>query len=134
MAAPSRVNRRSAAYLPTEKELQHSVIEGLERLGCVVIPLGAFRTRVKCPCGCGHWFFPPGGYGNGVAAPDLLVGREDMGLNLRGIELKAPGGMSLFGKVQPGHIRPEQQALADKGLISIAHSFDEVVAALQRRK
>lgn len=131
LAAPSRVNRRAAAFLPDEAAVQAVIVQGLGLRGFTVLELGKWKNKVCCPCGCGHWFFPIGGYGNSTGAMDLICGHPKLwGSRLLGLECKAPGGMSLFGKVPPGAVKPEQKVLAELGLTVIVHSFDEALAAV----
>jgi hypothetical protein len=48
------------------------------------------------------------------------------------VELKTPEAMTVFGHLPAGRVRPEQRALADLGLVYIATSLEDVLAAVAR--
>lgn len=132
--APSRVNRRAAACIANEAQTQDAIVELLQdRLGYTVKEIGRWRQQVMCPCGCGHWFTPHNGMPNSPGTPDLIVTHPRFVTKRPwwlAIECKAPGGRSLFGAIQPGRIRPEQQELVDAGMVAIAHSLEEALAVI----
>lgn len=128
--------RRAAARLQTEDQVQADVVRDLPRLGYKVLEVGKWRRKVQCPCGCGHWFYPTGGNST-VGTPDTFISHPSwqahFGVGIfQGIELKAPGGEGLLGKVAAGSVKPEQKELARLGFTSIAYSLDEVLALLER--
>lgn len=129
--------RRAAARLQTENEVQADVVRDLPRLGYKVLEIGKWHQRVKCPCGCGHWFVPRVGVPNTTGSPDTFIShpswQEHFGVGIfQGIELKAPGGEGLLGKVAAGSVKPEQKELARLGFTSIAYSLDGVLELLEK--
>lgn len=121
---------RQAARLPTEAQVQATIVEGLRLLGYVVLQLGRWRRQTQCPV-CDSWHTPRGGWGNETGTPDLLVGHPDWGNRWICLEVKAPGGRSLFGAVRPGRVRPEQAALVQAGVSTIVHSWEEALAVVK---
>lgn len=121
---------RHPVLLPSEAQVQSTIVEGLRMLGYTVLQLGRWRRQTQCPR-CGEWHTPRGGYGNEPGTPDLLVGRASWGNRWVALELKRPGGRSLLGTARRGAIRPEQRVLAEAGVVEIVTSWEEALAVVQ---
>jgi hypothetical protein len=111
--------------------LQDQIVQGLELLGYVVLQVGRWVRQTKCPH-CGRWSTPRGGHGNTPGSPDLLISHPRWGRApvWCAVELKTPEAMTVFGHLPAGRVRPEQRALADLGLVRIATSLEDVLAAV----
>ncbi|HXT34754.1 MAG TPA: hypothetical protein VN837_04175 [Chloroflexota bacterium] len=122
---------RRLARQPTEGQLQDQIVQGLAALGYVVLQVGRWVRQSKCPR-CGAWSTPRSGHGNTPGSPDLLISHPAWGAGpiWCAVELKTPAVATVFGRLAAGRVRPEQRALADLGLVRIATSLEEVLAAL----
>jgi hypothetical protein len=131
----SRVNRRADSHVATEAQTQDAIVEMLhDRLGWTVKEIGRWRQAVECPK-CHTRFVPHNGMPNTPGAPDLYVTHPRIITRFQApiwlaIECKAPGGRSLFGAIQPGRVRPEQQELVNAGMVALAHSVPEALAVV----
>lgn len=115
----------------SERALQSQIVAGLRYLGYVVLEIGAYRRRSRCPQ-CGAWSFAAGGYGNSTGAPDLLVSHAEWPAGLWvGLELKAPGGkLRTTRGGAPGYSQAELAAL---GRNVVCRSLEDALAALQAK-
>lgn len=128
----SRAVTRKMAYLPSESQLQDSIVDGLEMRGYTVMETGRWRYQVCCPCGCGHWFTPHTGMPNTTGCPDLYITRAGWGYGRWiGMELKAPGAVTLHGTIPPGRLKKAQKDLKALGVIVVVHSWEEAEAAIR---
>jgi hypothetical protein len=106
----------------SERELQRYVVQALQQRGYLVLQIGAFRVKNRCPS-CGKTN-PPRATGNTPGAPDLFVTRTDWPANTWvAIELKAPGG---------GVVSSEQRHLAQQQRILISDSLLEILEVLEK--
>jgi hypothetical protein len=122
---PRKPKRRqpSRALLVKESEAQSSIVELLERMACTVLVTNGRYLQAANPNH--HLQATPG-------VPDLLVTRDTWPTGCwLGLEVKAPeirSGDTVLQKA--GAVRPEQQALADRGRIVIVHDAAEAYKAL----
>jgi hypothetical protein len=68
--------RLAAPPGPSEKQRQQNIVDALAWCGYEVKRLGQIIKLQKCG-GCGHEFWPEGGYGNDPGVADLLVTHPD---------------------------------------------------------
>ena len=99
-----------------EALFQKQVIAFLSACGYTVIEVGKSRGKTQCPT-CKTYHYSSGWQGNTVGAPDLYVHRKEWSHLAVGIELKT----------EKGAVRKEQQAFADKGLVSICRNMEDVI-------
>jgi hypothetical protein len=88
---------------PTEADIVVQIQEGLRALGFIVLRVGQHRADLA---------------GTTAGTPDLFVGRSAWGNRWIGIEVKALGG----------RVRPSQKEMLLRGLVGVAHNFDEARA------
>ncbi len=99
----------------SEADVQATIIEGLLALGYTVETTS--RVRRRC-VHCGRW--SSGGDGASKGLADLMVGRESWGWMRMALEVK--------GSETP--LSPEQKELFDRGLIEVARSWEDAIAAV----
>lgn len=99
----------------SEADVQATIVEGLRALGYLVEITS--RQRRRCHH-CGRW--SGGGDGASKGLADLMVGRESWGWTRMALEVK--------GSDTP--LSPEQKELFDRGLIEVARSWEDAIAAL----
>lgn len=99
----------------SEADSQRTIIEGLRALGYHVEVTS--RVRRRCPR-CKQ--FSSGGDGASKGLADLMVGRDGWGPLRLALEVK--------GSHTP--LSPEQTDLRDRGLIEVAHSWEDAIAAV----
>lgn len=99
----------------SEDDVQATIIEGLRALGYHV----EVTSRQRRACSHCHKFSHRGdGSSKGLA--DLMVGRESWGWMRMALEVK--------GSETP--LSPEQTDLRDRGLIGVARSWEDAIAAV----
>ena len=99
----------------SEADVQATIVEGLRALGYHV----EITARQRRACSHCHKFSHRGdGSSKGLA--DLMIGRESWGWMRMDLEVK--------GSETP--LSPEQRELFDRGLIEVARSWEDAVAAV----
>ena len=127
----SQAQLRAALRQPSEKALQRDVVGFLrDDLRYTVMETGRPTKAARCPH-CRAYFHPDTGTANTPGCPDLYVAHSASGNVWRAIELKAPGAVSLLGRLAEGTIRPDQQALVDLGVSTIATSVSEALQLVE---
>lgn len=105
----------------TEDGIQTRIIQALSWLGHTALSTVHRWKRQTCPA-CGHTFWPKGGYGATKGIGDLLVAVPKRSPRLwLMLDVKKPGGK----------LSPEQQVLADKGLLFRVESEEEALEILK---
>jgi hypothetical protein len=100
----------------SEALFQKQVITLLSACGYTVIEVGKSRGKTKCPS-CNKYHYSTGWQGNTVGAPDLYIHKQEWHGIAIGIELKTPKGA----------VRKEQQELANKSVVTICRTLEDVV-------
>lgn len=112
--------RQSVALRETEAGLEAAIVQALTLTGHVVLQTSEHRRGQTCPR-CGTWQVLAGGRGTSKGVPDLLVTAGDWPLGVfLGLEVKTARG----------RVSPEQQDLADRGMIMVVRSVEEAIAAV----
>ncbi|MBV6417402.1 MAG: hypothetical protein CMLOHMNK_02064 [Steroidobacteraceae bacterium] len=110
-----------APVVETEEGVQSRIIQALGWLGHTVLSTVHRWKRQTCPA-CGYTFWPKGGYGSDKGIGDLLVG----------VPKKAPRLWLMLDVKRPGgKLSPEQQLLAEAGLLVRVENEQEALAAVQ---
>lgn len=99
----------------SEADVQQAIIEGLTALGYLVEVTS--RQRKRCPH-CDR--YSSGGDGASKGLADLMIGREAWGCMRIALEVK--------GSHTP--LSPEQDDLCRRGMIFVARSWEDAVAAV----
>lgn len=113
----SPLNLKMPSAKVSEKDRQTQIVTTLQSLGYVVLLLGQKRQIIICKCGAKNW---PVTTANTLGTPDLLCSHDRWPGCWLGIECKTPTTVR----------RPEQIALAERGMSVIVETVGETLAAV----